>query len=162
MMQFLKVLDKWANLIVTNIIGIGQVVITFVIFLQVLARYFIELPFRGLDELAVYTMIATIWLAGIVFAREDNHIKIEILELFIKNKQVHKWIKIICDILIFMGLIIFTKLSFDYLQLNISNGEKSPSMEIPMWWVVSFIFISSLGMTIYYLYIVIRGIRKWN
>lgn len=161
-MKALLKLDKWFINIIKHLIGIGMIVIVLTVFFQVLTRHVIDIKLSGLGELSVYTMIAMIWLGGIVITRFNDHISIDLTKLLIKNEIVIKVIKIVIDLLVALGFLIFTYLSFHYLLMNIEKGEISPALNIPMWWLVFIVFISSFGMMIYTIISFFKGVTKWK
>ena len=65
-----------------------MIALTAVVVLQVLARYVLHISLGGIEELPVYLMMISVWIAAIFVAKDDGHVKIELLDMFVKNKKV--------------------------------------------------------------------------
>lgn len=88
-MKFLKRLDDILFKAVQVCLGIFMIALTAIVVLQVLVRYVFHVSIGGVEELPVYLMLLSVWIAAIFVARDDGHVKIELLDMFVK-KQTHR------------------------------------------------------------------------
>lgn len=165
MNAFLSRLDRGLIKIINYLVGISMVILTTIIFIQVIMRYIFKIPIGGVEELPVYLMMFSIWLTGIVVARDNNHIKLELLPMFIRSKRVLKLIDLLLMVIITISLGIFTYLAFKYVHFGYRTGEVSAGLGFPLWWLTSSMFVSGCLMTLYYLihiYRLLKEMVKWK
>lgn len=128
-MKFLKALNDKIELYICIIL---ITLMTSLIFIQVIARYAFGNSLSWSEELARYMFIWLIYLGISYGAKIMKHIKIDAgLKLF--PQKMRPYIQIIGDIffLIFSVFIIITSLNL--VQKQITLGQKSSAMQIPMW-----------------------------
>jgi TRAP-type C4-dicarboxylate transport system permease small subunit len=142
-----------------------MVALTVIVFVQVISRYVFKTSVGDIGELPVYLMILAIWVAGALLARKDDHIKLDVMQLIIKNKKILKSIRLFVNVLTVGSIGFFTYLSFDYVQFGIATGDTSAGLGFPLWWLTSFIMISGLLITIYYMlhsFKEAKELKKWK
>lgn len=161
MNNFLARLDKWIMSIITGLVGISVIILTLVVFFQVIARYVLKMSVDGLQELPTFLLIFTVWLAAAMNARKKGgHIKLELIEIIIKNPKVIKAIEIFIDVLTIAALAIFAYLCLEYVQYGIETGEASIGLKMPMWWLTSVLLVGVVLMIIYNIMHVYKEFRK--
>jgi len=146
MKKFFILLDNFLTSILTNLATILIILLTIVVFVQVIFRYVLKLPVGGFGELPMFFMVLCIWISASINFRRDTHITIKVTDLFIKNKKIYKYNKLLIRIILLITISIFTILYWDYLQYSIESGDITPGLKLPQWWFIFVIFISGLLM----------------
>ncbi|WP_304507887.1 TRAP transporter small permease [Anaerotignum sp.] len=132
-MNFLKWLDKEFELAVCSIL---MVAMTLLIFIQVIMRYVFGSSLVWSEEMARYLFIWLIYLGISYGARVMKHIKIEAaLGLF--PKKLRPFVIILGDVLFFVFSVIIVYLAYGVVMQQIKLNQKSPAMQIPMWFMYS-------------------------
>ncbi len=128
-MRFLKLLDeKFEASICIVLIS----VMTLLIFIQVIMRYFVGSSLAWSEELARYLFIWLIYLGIPYAARKMKHVKIEAtLSLFPKSIRHH--IVTVGDILFLVFCLVITVTSYSLVMKQMASGQYSPAMHLPMW-----------------------------
>ena len=113
------------SIIAITIIVIGAMT------LQVLGRYFIPLPFYGLDEFTGHTAVWFYMLGAAYSASKSDHIKADMLEIFKVPPKAQYVISLIASAIsiVIAGFMIVW--SYKYLVWSISKHEVTPSLHIP-------------------------------
>lgn len=146
MKRFFSLIDKYLAIVLINLATILIVLITITVSIQVVYRYVLKAPVGGFGELPMFFLMLAIWISAAVNFGKDRHISIKVTELFIKNKKIYKFNKLIMRVLILIVISIFTILYWDYLKYSILSNEITPGLRLPHWWFVFAIFLSSLFM----------------
>jgi C4-dicarboxylate transporter DctQ subunit len=163
MKKFLQGLDKWIVNIVNHLLGIAMILLTLFVFVQVLIRYVFKVSMgAGISELPVYIMICAVWLGGVILSRANDHIKIDLKELLIRNKAAIKIVDILISVLLIVAAIVFTILTFKYLQFSLEFGEVTPGLQMPMWWLILIMFISWVLITVYLISNLLKEVKRWK
>ena len=151
MLKYIEVLDRAVMSIINCLVGISAFLLTFITLLQVLARYIFKVSIGGLGELPVYFMMVCIWLTAATAVRKRDHVTVDFINVFIKNKTVVNTINFIIELIGLVTTLVFTKLSFNYVLTTMKSGNTSPGLRFPLWWLAVIIFISAVLMSIYYI-----------
>ena len=156
-MNLLKKLDAILFKAVQICLGIAMIALTAVVVLQVLARYVLHISLGGIEELPVYLMMISVWIAAIFVAKDDGHVKIELLDMFVKNKKVLGVINIVLCTLSGIALAYFAYLSLKYMFKLQRYGDVTAGLGIPIWVLEMFMVISCAMMAMYY---VVNFVKK--
>lgn len=165
MKQFFILLDEWSFKVVSVFLGIVMIALVVIINIQVLARYVFHASIGGFEELPVFLMIISVWIAAAFVAKKDNHIKIEFLDLMVKNKRILALIKVLLKLLTVVILVVFTFIAFKYVAITLLMGDITPGLHIPLWCLQGIIPVSTTLMSLFYgiqtVYDFI-GVVKWQ
>ncbi|MDD4842869.1 MAG: TRAP transporter small permease [Anaerotignum sp.] len=132
-MNFLKWLDEEFELAICSIL---MVVMTVLIFVQVIMRYVFGSSLVWSEEMARYVFIWLIYLGISYGARVMKHIKIEAaLGLF--PKKLRPFVIILGDILFLVFSAVIVYLAYGIVMQQVKLNQKSPAMQIPMWFMYS-------------------------
>lgn len=132
-MNFLKWMDEKFELTVCSIL---MIIMTVVIFAQVVMRYVFGSSLVWSEELARYVFIWLIYLGISYGARMMKHIKIEAaLGLFPKKSR--PYMTILGDALFLAFSVIIAYLAYGVVMQQVKLGQNSPAMQIPMWFMYS-------------------------
>lgn len=149
-MKFLKRLDDALFKAVQVCLGIAMIALTAIVVIQVIVRYVLHVSIGGVEELPVYLMMVSVWIAAIFVAKNDGHVKIELLDMFVKNKTVVGIINIILCGLSGVALGYFAYLCFLYMLKLQKYGDVSAGLGFPIWILVLVMVISCAMMAMYY------------
>ena len=133
MKKFFTNIDSWLNSAISILLGVAMVTLAFIINLQVIARYVLKISLGGIEELPVILMIQSVWLAAILVSRNDDHFKIDLLEMVVKNKKALAKFKIFLKILTFIVISVFAFLAFNYVKGTFEMGDVTAGLAIPLW-----------------------------
>lgn len=125
----LNFMGKLENTLVTT--ALFAMVVT--VFLQVFFRYVVKASLPFSEELARYLMVWVVYIGASIGAKEGAHIGVEaIVNLF--PTSLKKIIVIITGILSVIFCILIIWLGFKVVFYVMQSGQRSPSMEIPMFY----------------------------
>ena len=77
-MKFLQKIYDGLDKVLSVIVAVIMMLITFEIFVQVIFRYFLRRSMGGFEELPVFMLITCVWLGGVLVAKNNDHVKIDI------------------------------------------------------------------------------------
>lgn len=158
-MNFLRTLDKGIEWIVNTLVTIAMAFILFVVFFQVTARFF-HFSIGGFEEFPVYMMLVGTWLTASIHVKKNNHISLNLFEVFIKNEKAISMINIITNALSIIAFGIFTVLAFKNTIYNFEMKYSTAALKLPYWILIGLVTFSTALMTIYYAKGVIRDFRE--
>lgn len=102
------------------------------VFVQVVMRYVFSNSLSWSEELARYLFLWQIWLGASYAVKEHKHLRIEILQDFIKDPRKRKMYDVFVMVL-WLGFSIFlTSESASLTILQFQRNQVSPAMRIPM------------------------------
>lgn len=156
-MKALKFLDRLLYRVIQICLGITMIALTAIVVLQVIVRYVLHVSIGGVEELPVYLMLLSVWIAAIIVAKDDGHVKIELLDMFVKNKHIVDVVNIILCALSGVALAYFAWLCLDYMFTLQSYGDVTAGLGIPIWALESVMVVSCFMMALYY---VVNTIKK--
>ncbi|MDN5311627.1 MAG: hypothetical protein PWQ68_600 [Thermoanaerobacteraceae bacterium] len=165
MKNFFIKLDKVVYGLVGTLLGIVMVLLTLVINIQVLVRYVLNVSIGGFEETPVYLMMICVWIAAAYIARTDGHVKIEFIDMVIKNPRVLAGLKAALKGITTLVLAIFSVFAFNYVKSSFEMGEVTPGLQIPLWSLQAFVLFGSGFMTVYYLINTVKAVKeviKWS
>lgn len=154
-MNFLKWLDEEFELAICSIL---MVVMTVLIFVQVIMRYVFGSSLVWSEEMARYVFIWLIYLGISYGARVMKHIKIEAaLGLF--PKKLRPFVIILGDILFLVFSAVIVYLAYGIVMQQVNLNQKSPAMQIPMWFMYSAPMVGFAFTAIRQLQVIIMKIK---
>jgi C4-dicarboxylate transporter DctQ subunit len=133
MKTFLKKLDNIVYHIEKILIVCALIVMSLVIFVQVVLRFF-SLGFPWAEELARYLMIWAGFMGASIATRQRRHLKLDILPRFLSSNGKARAIIMRLASLISAGFCFFlVKVGYEFVANSFKFGRASTSMELPMW-----------------------------
>lgn len=142
-----KLYNKF-NSLIEMLLGVFVTLMIGIVFLQVLFRYVFKLSLAGAEELPRYFMIICVYLGSILLVKTESHVKIDMITLFIKNKNALKIIEIIVNFICMVTMIYFSYVSLDYIKFIYDSGDKTAGLGLPLWSIMSFLFIGGSLMSL--------------
>ena len=157
--KFFAQLDDKANKALSILVGLSIAMLIAVVTIQVVTRYILHKSIGGIEEMPIFLMMICVWLAAPLVARADAHLKIELLQLLVKDKQLAiKVIKVAINVIIFIALCFFVRFAFVYVTGSYEMNDITPGLRIPIWWMHSFLLISPLLMAAYYFAHIVKSL----
>ena len=161
-MKFFSKLDKTFAKVLDICSVALTVAIVIIICLQVVTRNLFAFSIGKLAEYPVYLMIYAVWVAAILVARSDDHLTIELLDVFIKNKKIVKLVKIIMGYVVAISLAVFAYYGFQYLGTLISRNQIDTGTGLPTAVLAGIIPVSAVFQSIYYFVNMTKLARRLN
>jgi len=127
-------------------------------FVQVFFRFVLRSPLAWTDETARYAFIWMVFLGAAVAVKKKTHIRVDLLELLIKNEKAKGVLEFINWALFLVFAVITT-----FIGIHVTSGllrfpYGSPALDISMFWV----FLSlPVGMGLTSLRIVQHMIKRY-
>lgn len=130
-MKFIKWLNDNLEKYVTMIL---MVVMTFIIFIQVIMRYIFNNSLSWSEELARYIFIWLVYIGISLGCKERAHLRIDAF-INVFPQKTRKYIVLLADF-IFLGFSIYVFLTgVLYVRMIFSQGDLSPALRLPMWMI---------------------------
>ncbi|MFA7468559.1 MAG: TRAP transporter small permease [Desulfotomaculaceae bacterium] len=125
-------------------------------FLQVLFRYVFEFSAPWTEELSRYMMVWLIFIGAAWATHAQNHIEIDVLELFFKNKVVRKSIELVTSLIILIFCVFFLYSAAVYLPQVVASNERTIALGIPMWIPQSCLLVGAILILIHSVEVFVR------
>ena len=151
MMIKLRYLDALLN----KILKVGIIFITITVVtamtLQICGRYFLPLPFYGLDEFTGHTAVWFYMLGAAYSASSSDHIKADMMEILKIPNKARYFISLSASSLsiVISGFMIVW--SYQYLRWSISRHEVTPSLHIPAVFFQAAILVGAVLLFLYFI-----------
>lgn len=118
-------------------------------FIQVVARYILEIPLSGLEELLVYPTLWLYMLGSVNASRTDTQITANVLDIFMKTTRQQKILKTISYFLSTIIVLWLTSWAWDYENYARRVWKDSPTLYIPTYYAEVALFIGLSCMSFY-------------
>ena len=138
--QFLAGLDKVIDVFQRNIAIIAFGVMTITILVGIVMRFLLKIPNLWGEEVSRYSMIVGVFFAVGLGVRYKEHMRIDMLLNHFPTR-IARAVEFFSRIVELVAYIVFAKYSFDYIKTIASFGQKSPSLQLPMWVMYSVLLI---------------------
>jgi TRAP-type C4-dicarboxylate transport system permease small subunit len=123
------------------------IVMTGLVFIQVLLRLMFKWSSPSLEEAARFIMIWSIFIGAIVTTRENSHIRMGGL---FKKGVAKKWFEFMSTLVCFVFIIFFTKWAYGFAIYSIEKSMQSIVLRMPLIYVHACFFICSLFITFHF------------
>ncbi len=124
---------KWLDENLEKVFAVALIcVMTIILFIQVIARRIFNSSLSWSEELARYLFIWLIYISISMGAKQMAHLKVEAF-LGIFPKKLRPYVVILSEILVLLFAVIIVYYGFILLQRQISLGQTSAALRIPMW-----------------------------
>jgi C4-dicarboxylate transporter DctQ subunit len=143
MKKVMKVLDRIEELILI----ILMFVMTVSIIIQVFSRTVLNISPSWTEELARYILVWITFVGASLGVKRGAHMGVEAFTMLFP-KNIAKYVKLITALVcaVFTGLVCVNSISI--LKLQISTGQVSAAMQLPMWIPYGGVTVGTLLMTI--------------
>lgn len=155
----LKKIDKGISYAENAMLIFGILSATFVLFINVLMRYFLK---SGLVWAEEYARFAIIWIVcggcGVA-VRDDSHMKITAIPDAIKNVRVRNAIFLFVNVVCLAFSVLVLTAGVRLISSMIANNQLSPAMEIPLWWIYLSLPVGGGIMVFRFALLVIKNVK---
>lgn len=152
MISFLKKMDEYWAIVERTFIVLALILMTLVVFIQVVLRYVFDAGIPWAEELARYLMVWAGFLGGSLATRERRHISIDIVPRLLPEQSAVQTLAVRFTYLIAAGFCFFLfYVGYSFVSRSMAIGRYSQSMHIPMWIVQGIIPISAIFMGLRFL-----------
>lgn len=160
LMKTLRLIGQVFERIVSTITTTLVVALLVIVCLQVVARNLFAFNLGTLAEYPVYLMIWSVWIGAILVAKADNHLSIEFVDLFIKNKKALQIINIAMSIIVAVALGIFAYYGFRQVIVLYGRQQIDPGTKLPIWFLQFIVPLSAAFQFLYYCINISKKIRR--
>lgn len=129
------------------------------IMLQIILRYVFSKAAAWVDEVAVYSMVMSIYLGASLAIRDRSHMRITVV-LSLLPKPVRKVLIIVGDLVWFAFLICLMVLSLTWIQLLFEKTYITPGLGIEQRWPQSMVPFALMLMILRMIQVYYRYVRK--
>jgi TRAP-type C4-dicarboxylate transport system permease small subunit len=135
------------------------ITMTALVVIQVILRVLFHWGSPVWEEMARFFLIWSIMVGALVTTREDEHIKMDILEHYVRSPKTRLSFEVVMKFICFLFLCVFTWWSWRFLLWSVRVNQQSFVLEIPMYTVHSAFAICGFFATLHFL---IHFIKKTN
>lgn len=149
-------MDKSFRIILTLLL----VAVAGIQFSQVITRYVLGVPFVGLQDLLMYPVLWLYILGSVNASREDQQIRANVLEIFLKTEWAKKVQLIISDIisLIIAGWLTFW--AWDFFMYSLKVEKMTPVLYLPTVYSDAALFLGLLAMCAFTVINIVKRLRS--
>ena len=156
---FLRI-DGWMVKFEENFCGCGIILVTGMITLAVVARFFFRHTFSWLEELTQYIMVWIVCMGGVLCVAHDEHVGVDLVFTFLP-KKLHASYKLVLMIVSTIFLAIFSYYTAKAIVMVKKNGQFSISMPwLKMYWLYVGVMLGTVLMCYEYVKLCFRIL--WN
>ena len=153
MKKVLKHLDRIEEYAVTLFLSL----MTIIVFAQVVCRFVLKSSLPWSEELARYLLVWTTFIGASMGVKMGAHIGVEAFVLMLPQR-FRKIVSIITYVLCGFFTAVVCVFSIQIIMTQMSTGQVSPAMKVPMWVVYSAIPIGTALMTFRYLQVLVKEV----
>lgn len=136
------------------------ILLTIVVFLQVLARKVFPIPMPWTEELAKLSLIWLTYMGLAATFQRGYHIRIDLIDNMLKTELASKILQVIINVFgVLFGLLIMYY-SYVYLHEQLAFGQHTNILQIPMWLVIVPLLIGGLLTFIHFIFHVIISFKE--
>lgn len=137
------------------------VIMTVLIFFQVLSRFILNAPLAWSEETARYIFIWVIYISAALAVKKQEHIRVEIGLIILKGKA-RKVAYILSDIIFLIFTFFLVKNGIGLVEMLTKHGQISPAVGFSMNYIYAIIPIGYGLMAIRTIQNIILKIKKFN
>lgn len=125
-------IDTWArqlNTVVETVVGINMIILTIVVFCQIIFRYVLRNPLSWSDELARFLFLSVVFLGLSPAYRKGDHLGFTVLH----EKIPDVWVKRLMLFIHFIAFVLMVVMVFYGIDaIKVASRQISPSLQISM------------------------------
>lgn len=125
--------------------GVLMLTLTLLANVQIVYRYFLELPLPWVEEVIRYLMIYMVFIMSAVAIYTRSHLNLDVIDILLGDRMI-RVIERIRLIFIFLFCVYFTYLSFILIKDTIKLGQVTPALQISMAVPLTALLVGSLFM----------------
>ena len=116
------------------VMGVFLVVITVVIFLQVIMRYLFNHALPWPEELTRYCFVCSTLLSLSYCVKHRSMMRVDAL-VSLLPKSAQGWIELVVQLIALALYVVLFVFSLDTTKLSLGSGQKSTALRLPMYWI---------------------------
>lgn len=154
--KYLQLSSQVQNVIVTGLL----ILLSSVVFLQVLARKLMPIPLPWTEEIAKISLLWITYLGLAATFQQNYHIRIDLLDSLLKTPKRKMIMDMIVQILgvLFAGALVYLALS--YFQEQLEFGQRTSILRIPMWIVLTPLVIGGILSMVHFVVKIIDNLTE--
>ena len=151
MKKILGAVDSVVGFIFTQFGGIVTAGTFLLVLYTVLCRYVLHTNTGGIDELATYLVVSSVWAGAVLTSRavNDGQIKIDFLRVIIRNEKFNLCVEVLWQLIALAAMGIFTVLSYNYFAKQLSRGSTLSGIDFPIWVFTGIMWLCTVFIIIY-------------
>lgn len=134
------------------VMGITTTVIAVLIFVQVLIRYFLDIPLYGVEEIAAYMAVWLYFVGAGYGVYRGNHISASVMDLILSTQRSKDLFRAFVGVITFILICWMLLICIDYFQWSVRRAPKSPELRLPLYYV-HIAMVVGLGLMAFYSFI---------
>jgi TRAP-type C4-dicarboxylate transport system permease small subunit len=162
-MKTIKRLNEYAVKVQGNLLIAMFLVLLALMLIQVVYRYFLELPLPWSEEMARYVFVIVTYLGASIAASNNSHIEINVRDLLISKlfkspEPREHWDKILSVISEFVTFAIAAIISYEFVFMvadDYTFDQVSTALGFPMYLVSGFVLVCLIMLTMHCLFRVV-------
>jgi TRAP-type C4-dicarboxylate transport system permease small subunit len=159
-MKSIKRLNDIAVKCQSNLLVLMFIVLLALMLIQVIYRYFLELPLPWTEEIARYVFVIVTYLGASIAVSENSHIEINVRDLLLSKiitaqKSREYWNRVLTVGAEGVTLIIAAIISYEFVFMVVDDytfDQVSISLGFPMYFVTGFVLLCLVVLTLHCLF----------
>ncbi len=157
--KYLMCFEQILNFIFKSLMVASCLALSFLVFSQVITRYFMDSSFNGIEETSILLAVWVYFLGMGYATRKREHIHGGIVTLVVKSQRKIAWIRLINTVICMLAACFFGYFAYKYAIGEILKGRVSPTLRWPRGiWSASMI----VGFTMMVGYFLLEAITQYR
>ena len=131
----LRAMDRVLSRVEEFVIGALLIAASFVLFINVVARYGFNDSFPWAEEMTRYAIVWMVFVGGSVAARKGAHIGVDVLARLLGEHPAGKIVTIGVDLLCVAFSVFLVVFGWELVAQARGFGQMTPALQIPLWTV---------------------------
>jgi TRAP-type C4-dicarboxylate transport system permease small subunit len=127
----MKAAMRWVGSFESVLANVLLIALTVLLSVQIVNRYIFNTSFIWLEEIARISFVWLIYFSAASAAKDDRHIRIEIIDLFVPTPAL-RWTTLFADALVICFDLVIVWLGILLIRSTIQYGDVTPVTDIPM------------------------------
>lgn len=155
-MKFFEILFKCEK----AALAILLLVMSVLVFLQVLSRYVFLYPFPWVEELTRYLMIWMTLLGSAVAVRSGKHITVDVLDAVLKKPALLFAYRLFVNLAGIVFSLFLAKYGWEIVQRLLTFPQESDTLRIPFYYIHGSFLVGALLMMLHYVENILAAVRQ--
>lgn len=115
-------------------IGVTLMLVTFLLFVNIILRFFFSSGITWAEEFIRYGIIWITFIGASVCFQRGSHVAVDLLIDFIP-KKMKKALSLTIHVLAIIFMVFIIKYGFDLVAFSKGTGQLAPALQIEMYWI---------------------------
>lgn len=157
--EVLKKLDNFLTHVENTLIAFALFSGGGVLMVNVILRYFLRSSIVWADEYTRYAIIWLTFIGGSAAVRENDHLAVTIILEVVKNSRVKKVVMLFAQLTALLFTVFLAVWGMILTSSVYATGQRSPSLEAPMW--IFYLAVPVGGLLMTYRFLRVLG-QTWR